>query len=123
MEKVLEVVNVTKCYKNKKVIKNVSFKIEKGEIIGLIGPNGAGKTTLMKIIMNLINNYEGQIILQDVKRRKKRIGCIIENLPFYIVTSEFSSLNYSINSVIYIMIFSIITYIIGLSIYKKRDLI
>ncbi|PEF02074.1 hypothetical protein CON21_03745 [Bacillus thuringiensis] len=55
--KVLEVVNVSKYYKEKKVIQNVSFKIEKGEVVGLIGPNGAGKNTLMKIIMNLINKY------------------------------------------------------------------
>ncbi|WP_404485842.1 ATP-binding cassette domain-containing protein [Bacillus sp. RC206] len=83
IRKILEVVNVSKYYKKKKVIQNVSFKIEKGEVVGLIGPNGAKKTTLMKLIMNLINKYEGEIILQDVKHRKKRIGCIIENPGFY----------------------------------------
>ncbi|PFJ06664.1 bacitracin ABC transporter ATP-binding protein [Bacillus cereus] len=94
MEKVLEVVNVSKYYKKKKVIQNVSFKIEKGEVIGLIGPNGAGKTTLMKIIMNLINKYEGEIILQDVKHRKKRIGCIIENPGFYPNLTGLDNLRY-----------------------------
>ena len=55
MEKqsILEVRNLTKSYGNYVVLKNISFLIEKGTIIGLLGKNGAGKTTLMKTILGL----------------------------------------------------------------------
>ena len=46
--------NVTKEFKNKAVLKGVSFNIEAGDIYGLIGENGAGKTTLLKLIVNLL---------------------------------------------------------------------
>ena len=46
--------NVTKEFKNKAVLKGVSFNIEAGDIYGLIGENGAGKTTLLKLIVNML---------------------------------------------------------------------
>lgn len=62
MTKVLEVKNLTKKYKNKKVLDNVSFSLEKGSVCGFLGPNGAGKTTTMKIIVGLIDKTSGDVI-------------------------------------------------------------
>lgn len=61
MSNILTLSNVTKSYRNNKVINNVSFSVPKGEVIGLVGPSGAGKTTLMRIIMGLITKFEGEV--------------------------------------------------------------
>lgn len=53
---------INKKYGNRVILKNISFEIEKGEIVGLIGKNGVGKSTLMKIISRLDRNYEGDIL-------------------------------------------------------------
>ena len=65
--------NISKSYKRlfnnndntNNVINNVSFKINKGDIIGLVGHNGSGKSTLLKILFNLIKQDNGNIILED----------------------------------------------------------
>lgn len=61
----LKAQNLEKQYKSRKVVKNVSFQIDNGEIVGLLGPNGAGKTTSFYIIVGLINSDNGQVILDD----------------------------------------------------------
>lgn len=59
----LKISNVTKYYDNFKAVDNLSFEVKSGEIFGLLGVNGAGKTTTFRMIMNLIDDYEGQITL------------------------------------------------------------
>ena len=61
----LEVKQITKSIKNKKILSQISFEVGKGEIYGLLGPNGAGKTTTFYIIAGLINSDEGKILLLD----------------------------------------------------------
>ncbi len=61
----LEVKQITKSIKDKKILSQISFKVGKGEIYGLLGPNGAGKTTTFYIIAGLINSEEGKILLLD----------------------------------------------------------
>ena len=50
METVIEINNLTKLYKNSRGVRNVSFTVERGDVVGLLGPNGSGKTTIMKAI-------------------------------------------------------------------------
>ena len=63
----LKVNNVSKKAKDFQILHNVSFELEKGEIVGLIGPNGAGKTSIMKILVGLTRNYTGEVDLTAVK--------------------------------------------------------
>ncbi|WP_185877388.1 LPS export ABC transporter ATP-binding protein [Blattabacterium cuenoti] len=60
---ILEAKNIYKKYKNKYVVKNVSIKLNQGEIVGLVGPNGAGKTTSFYIITGLIKPDNGKIFI------------------------------------------------------------
>tara|TARA_B100000963_G_scaffold353888_1_gene369372 strand:+ start:790 stop:1551 length:762 start_codon:yes stop_codon:yes gene_type:complete len=59
----LEINNISKTYNRKKVVNNVSIKLNRGESVALLGPNGAGKTTLFYMIMGLIGNDGGSILL------------------------------------------------------------
>jgi len=59
----LEVLNITKKYNQRKVVNDVSFEINKGEIIGLLGPNGAGKTTSFYMLVGLVNSNYGKVLL------------------------------------------------------------
>lgn len=74
--------NLSKSYKGRQVVKNVSVHISSGEIVGLLGPNGAGKTTSFYMIVGLVTNEGGNIILDDIditplamhERARKGIG-------------------------------------------------
>lgn len=71
---VLNLKGISKAYKDKQVLNNISLTVNQGEIIGLLGPNGAGKTTMMKIIsgLTLPNSGEIQILGTDaIKHRDK----------------------------------------------------
>ena len=70
----LEARNLTKIYSGKKVVKDVSLNLKKGEIVGLLGPNGAGKTTSFYMIVGLIKANSGSIFLDDSD---------ITNFPMY----------------------------------------
>lgn len=82
----IELKNITKQFGNFKALDNISFKIEKGEIVGFLGQNGAGKTTTMKIITGLSEPTEGEVFLNNEKigkKNKTRIGYMPENTPLY----------------------------------------
>ena len=88
-ESVLEIKNVSKYYGKNKVVDNVSFSVEKGQILGFLGPNGAGKTTTIKMILGLLSIDEGSIKVNgfDVKKNFEKameyIGVIVENPDMY----------------------------------------
>lgn len=81
--------NVTKEFKNKAVLKGVSFNIEAGDIYGLIGENGAGKTTLLKLMVNLLKPTSGniQVLGKEIKKDSydylRNIGALIDEPVFY----------------------------------------
>lgn len=70
----LEINNVSCGYDSKTIVKNLSVKIESGEVLSLLGPNGVGKTTFFKTILGFLKPHSGEIILdgQDVKSWNKR---------------------------------------------------
>ncbi len=61
----LSTVDLTKAYKGRKVVDNISLTIAQGEVVGLLGPNGAGKTTTFYIIVGLTNPDSGQVVLDE----------------------------------------------------------
>ncbi|MCR2044883.1 metal ABC transporter ATP-binding protein [Anaerosalibacter massiliensis] len=61
MNNIITVDNLNFKYGRNEVLKNISFEVEEGDYVGIVGPNGSGKTTLIKILLGLINSYEGQI--------------------------------------------------------------
>jgi len=84
----LRLENVSKKFENFE-LKNISFHLKEGFIMGVIGPNGSGKTTLIKLIMNLLQADEGKIYFQgkdiseNPKGFKENIGFVYDNLYFY----------------------------------------
>lgn len=93
----IEAKNLTKFYGRTKAIENVSFFIEKGEIVGLLGPNAAGKTTIMRILTCFLPpssgtaKVSGYDILEDPLDVQKNIGYLPERNPLYeeFTVSEF----------------------------------
>ena len=85
----IEVKNLTKKYGDKLAVNNISFKVEKGEILGFLGPNGAGKSTTMNMLTGYISSTSGQIlingidILEDPKKAKANIGYLPEIPPLF----------------------------------------
>ena len=61
----LQTVEISKSYSGRRVVDNVSVRVEQGEVVGLLGPNGAGKTTSFYIIVGLISPESGDVLLDD----------------------------------------------------------
>jgi len=86
----IEVSNITKMYGSQKALDDVSFSIQKGEIVGFLGPNGAGKSTLMKILTTYINADSGSAAVNghdvsaDAKSVQKSVGYLPEHNPLYL---------------------------------------
>ena len=85
----ISVQNLTKIYDEQKAVDNISFTVNKGEIVGFLGPNGAGKSTTMKMITGFLKADQGEINVSgiDVKKNaldaKKRIGYLPESNALY----------------------------------------
>ena len=86
----IEVANLSKKYGSHLAVDNVSFSIDKGEIVGFLGPNGAGKSTIMNIITGYLSFTKGKVtvdgidIIENPEPAKKRIGYLPEIPPLYI---------------------------------------
>ncbi len=85
----IEVQNLLKQYGEQKAVNNVSFSLNKGEIVGFLGPNGAGKSTTMKMITGYLQPDAGNIkvcgidVDKDVMKVKSKIGYLPESNPLY----------------------------------------
>ncbi len=81
--------NLTKRYGSRKAISNVSFTVNRGEVVGFLGPNGAGKTTTMKILTGYMAPHKGSVYLDRVDvfenpfTAKKKLGYLPEVPPLY----------------------------------------
>jgi ABC-2 type transport system ATP-binding protein len=85
----IEVQDLTKSFGNKTAVDHVSFKVNKGEILGFLGPNGAGKTTTMRILTGFMPATSGTALIagfdvfEDSLEVRRRIGYLPENPPLY----------------------------------------
>lgn len=86
----IEIKNLVKSYGNYQALKEVSFQVEEGQIVGLLGPNGAGKSTTMNILTGYLGASSGSIFVDglDIEINpdgvKKRIGYLPEIPPLYL---------------------------------------
>lgn len=86
----IEVKNLSKNFGDKKAVDNISFRAERGEILGFLGPNGAGKSTTMNILTGYISATDGQAlidgvdILEEPLKAKAKIGYLPEQPPLYL---------------------------------------
>ncbi|WP_208559308.1 ABC transporter ATP-binding protein [Marinilactibacillus kalidii] len=100
MEFNVEINHLSKAIGKKKIIKDLSLNIKKGEVFGLLGPNGAGKTTTIRMIVGLIGITSGSVKIcgHDVKINHKEalenVGAIVENPEMYPFLSGLENLNY-----------------------------
>ena len=85
----IEVNKLTKIYGNQKAVDDISFKVEKGEIVGFLGPNGAGKSTTMKMITGYLQPDDGEAIVSGINvssspiETKRKIGYLPEANALY----------------------------------------
>ena len=81
MKNSIEVINISKIYKSKLAVNNISFKINEDEIIGLLGPNGCGKTTTIGMILGLLKPTQGQIFINGLNIEKNKTS-ILKQMNF-----------------------------------------
>ncbi|MCE0498302.1 MAG: ATP-binding cassette domain-containing protein [Methylacidiphilales bacterium] len=85
----IEVENLSKTYSGVHAVRNISFHVNKGEIVGFLGPNGAGKSTTMKVLAGYLPPTDGKIriagydVITESLEVRKRIGYMPENVPLY----------------------------------------
>ena len=72
----LEIIELSKTYNNKDAVKNISFKINKNEIIGILGPNGCGKTTTIGMILGLLKPTKGKVLINGLEIENKRVDLL-----------------------------------------------
>jgi gliding motility-associated transport system ATP-binding protein len=86
----IKVEQLTKVYGTQKALNNVSFEVNKPEIVGFLGPNGAGKSTMMKILTTYINATEGSALVNgydvttNTKAAQQSVGYLPEHNPLYL---------------------------------------
>src|SRR5688500_11866412 len=85
----IEVQHLTKRYGPVTAVDDISFRVEKGEILGFLGPNGAGKTTTMRVLTGYMPATEGRAVVAGLDvftepiQAKRRIGYLPETPPLY----------------------------------------
>ena len=95
---ILRIKNLNKSFGKKKILKNVSFNVNEGDILGFIGPNGAGKTTTIKMILGLQSINSGSVTINgyDIKKNFEKaiekVGTIVENPDLYMYLSGYDNL-------------------------------
>ena len=86
----IEVKNLFKYYGDQAAVKDITFKVNSGEIVGFLGPNGAGKSTTMKIITGYISASSGKVkvcgmpVTESSLDTRRKIGYLPENNPLYL---------------------------------------
>ena len=100
MEKVIEVINLTKSYGKFKALDDLSIYVEKGKIFGLLGPNGSGKTTTINCILSLLNFEKGSIKIfgkemqPDSYDIKRKIGVVFQDVAVFDELTVYENINY-----------------------------
>lgn len=93
----LELKNISKSIKNQPVLKDISFKLESGEIVGFVGDNGSGKTMLFRAVCGLISPTQGEILFDSKPiggQNRPSIGITIEHVSLFPDLTAFQNLKF-----------------------------
>ena len=74
----LEIIDLSKAYDTKEAVRNISFKVNENEIIGILGPNGCGKTTTIGMILGLLKPTKGKVLINGIEIEKQRVELLNE---------------------------------------------
>ena len=72
----LEIIDLSKTYNSKEAVRNISFKVNENEIIGILGPNGCGKTTTIGMILGLLKPTGGKVLINGLEIEKQRVNLL-----------------------------------------------
>ena len=81
MQAPLKVIGLSKDYDGKNAVKNINFKVNQNEIVGILGPNGCGKTTTIGMILGLLKPTNGKVLINGIEIENKRVE-LLKNLNF-----------------------------------------
>ena len=98
----LEIKNLTKIYKNKVVLNNISFDVKDGEFLSILGPSGCGKTTLLKILIGIEKCNSGKIIknkkdITNIDFSKRGMGIVFQNYALFPNMTVLDNVMYALN--------------------------
>lgn len=97
---IIEVKNLTKKYKEKKAVDDLSFEVKEGEILGLLGPNGSGKSTTINCLLSLLNFEKGEIKILNQSMTptsyevKKEIGVVFQDVAVFEELNVYDNINF-----------------------------
>ena len=100
MNKIIEVKNLQKSYKNNKALNGLNFDLYKGEILGILGPNGAGKSTTINILSTILKKdggeilYFGKQIEKNEKEIKSKLGIVPQDLAIFEDVSAYKNITF-----------------------------
>ena len=92
MDEILHIKNLSKCYGDTKVLKNINISVKKGEVVVIIGPSGCGKSTLLRCLNGLEEIQEGEVLLDDqvvnpkkknLSKYRERIGMVFQSYDLF----------------------------------------
>ena len=97
----LSLKNISKKYKDKEILKNISFDIKEGELICILGPSGCGKTTLLNIIGGFISDFSGDVFLSDeninnVPPEKREIATVFQSYGLFTHKNVIDNVSYGL---------------------------
>ncbi len=98
----LEIKNLTKVYKKKTVLNNISFTVKDGEFLSILGPSGCGKTTLLKILIGIEMPTSGEVIKQgkvitNLDPSKREMGMVFQNYALFPNMTVLDNVMYALN--------------------------
>ena len=92
MDEILHIINLSKCYGDTKVLKNINISVKKGEVVVIIGPSGCGKSTLLRCLNGLEEIQEGEVLLDDqvvnpnkknLSKNREKIGMVFQSYDLF----------------------------------------
>ena len=97
----LSLKNISKKYKDKEILKNITFDIKEGELVCILGPSGCGKTTLLNIIGGFVSDYSGDVFLSDeninnIPPEKREIATVFQSYGLFTHKNVIDNVSYGL---------------------------